>query len=321
MSQLPVSFFNLVAKASVQPDTPVSSGSDTDQAGFEASSFLQTVQALLEGSEADFQTLLSWNFNLPIVALAEMQPRENGNLLPDSCGVMGKGLPPALDVTASLSSAMVKSVEPAAFRSGMILGDATGGNGPALPFGKLFNSDLTVGLLASSDATGEAVSHIHNIPSGLQSTLSPVPLKASSPLLPVDVPVGQAGWDKAMGEKIQWMIGRNIQTAEVKLTPPNLGPLEIRVSVQQDQTSVNFIATQAPTREALEAALPRLREMLGEANLTLVDVDVGQRGDADSSRQWETQRSKTSYPAGHEIRDENQHLMRRSSNGVVDDYV
>jgi flagellar hook-length control protein FliK len=98
------------------------------------------------------------------------------------------------------------------------------------------------------------------------------------PTVFVDVPVGHPAWDKAVGERIQWMLGKHIQEAEVKLNPPHLGPLEVRISLQQDQANVSFLASHAHTREALEAALPRLREMFVEANLSLINVNVGQRG-------------------------------------------
>jgi flagellar hook-length control protein FliK len=94
---------------------------------------------------------------------------------------------------------------------------------------------------------------------------------------PVQVPVGQPSWDTAMGERIQWMMSRQVQQAEIKLTPPDLGPVEIKISLQNDQTSVHFLANHSATREALEAAIPRLREMFGEINLNLANVDVNQR--------------------------------------------
>jgi len=95
--------------------------------------------------------------------------------------------------------------------------------------------------------------------------------------LPVHVPVGQPGWDNSLGERLQWMVSKHVQQAEIKLTPPDLGPLEIKISLHNDQTSVSFVATHAATRDALEAAIPRLREMFNEANLNLGQVDVGQR--------------------------------------------
>lgn len=95
--------------------------------------------------------------------------------------------------------------------------------------------------------------------------------------LPVQIPVGQTGWDSAVGDKIQWMVSRQVQSAEIKLTPPDLGPMEIKLSIQNDQTSVQFVASHAATREALEAAIPRLREMFGEIQLNLANVDVSQQ--------------------------------------------
>lgn len=96
-------------------------------------------------------------------------------------------------------------------------------------------------------------------------------------VLPLNIPVGQAGWGQAVGERVQWMVNQNVQQAEIKLTPPNLGPMEIKISIHNDQTNVTFIAAQAPTREAIESSIPRLREMFGEINLNLANVDVGHR--------------------------------------------
>jgi hypothetical protein len=115
--------------------------------------------------------------------------------------------------------------------------------------------------------------------------------------LPLNTPVGQPGWDKAVGERIQWMVNQNVQQAEIKLTPPNLGPMEIKISLQNDQTSVTFIATQAPTREALEASIPRLREMFGEINLNLANVDVGHRQASESGREGAEQEAQGNEPA------------------------
>jgi len=101
--------------------------------------------------------------------------------------------------------------------------------------------------------------------------------------LPIDLPPGHKGWDQAIGERMMWMIGNRVQAAEVRITPPHLGPIDIRISIQNDQTSVSFVAQHAVVREALEASIPRLREMLGESNLQLANVDVGQR-DASEQR-------------------------------------
>ncbi len=99
------------------------------------------------------------------------------------------------------------------------------------------------------------------------------------------LPVQQAGWDQAMGERVVWMTRSNIQQAQIQLNPRELGPIEIKISMQNDQTHVNFVAHHATTREAIEAALPRLREMLGEQGLNLGQADVSQHSFGDSQRQ------------------------------------
>ncbi|TVP92790.1 MAG: flagellar hook-length control protein FliK [Thioalkalivibrio sp.] len=94
----------------------------------------------------------------------------------------------------------------------------------------------------------------------------------------VDVPLQQPGWDRALGNGIRWMVNQNLQVAELRVSPPNLGPLEVRLQVEGDRTHVNIVAPHATTREAVEAALPRLREMFAESGLTLGDVNVRQEG-------------------------------------------
>ena len=97
---------------------------------------------------------------------------------------------------------------------------------------------------------------------------------------PITVPPGEQGWDKAMGERILWMAGRDIQRAAIQIRPPNLGSLQIQMSIQNDQASLHFTASSGVVQDALETSMPRLREMLAEQNLQLVNVDVSRR-DAD----------------------------------------
>lgn len=107
-----------------------------------------------------------------------------------------------------------------------------------------------------------------------------LPGALASSLLDMGVPqqVGGKGWDAAISDRVMWMLQGEQQFARLKLNPPNLGPLEVRLTVHQDQASVSFLAPQAAVREALEAALPRLREMFDQQSLQLVRADVGDPG-------------------------------------------
>jgi flagellar hook-length control protein FliK len=98
------------------------------------------------------------------------------------------------------------------------------------------------------------------------------------PAARVQVPVGQPGWGDAMGQQVTWLITNKITAASLRLNPQHLGPMEMAVSMDGDQASVSFTSQHAMVRDALESAIPRLREMLSENGLNLVNVNVSQQG-------------------------------------------
>lgn len=89
--------------------------------------------------------------------------------------------------------------------------------------------------------------------------------------------VGASGWREELGQRVLWQVGRQEQMAELRLNPPELGSLEIRIKQDGDATSVSFLVQSSSTKEAVEGALPRLRELFGEAGLALSDVEVAER--------------------------------------------
>jgi flagellar hook-length control protein FliK len=111
-------------------------------------------------------------------------------------------------------------------------------------------------------------------PNALISTPVPKPVDVPATLA-VEPKVGSPAWDGALGQRVVWMATQHQQVAEMRLNPPNLGPLEVRLTISGDQASAQFVSHHPAVREALESALPRLREMLAESGLTLGNVQVG----------------------------------------------
>jgi flagellar hook-length control protein FliK len=97
-------------------------------------------------------------------------------------------------------------------------------------------------------------------------------------------PLSHPEWNKDLGERIVWMSSKAIPSAEIRLNPEHLGPISVRVNVADDQATVVFTAQHAATREALEASIPKLREMMGAQQLNLVDVNVSQSAASDQGR-------------------------------------
>ena len=101
---------------------------------------------------------------------------------------------------------------------------------------------------------------------------------ATPTTMTLQTPVNQEGWDRALGERVAWMAKDGMQEARIQLHPRNMGPIEVRLSVNQDQASVHFTAQHGMTRDAIEQAMPRLREMLADQGLNLADSEVADQG-------------------------------------------
>ena len=124
-----------------------------------------------------------------------------------------------------------------------------------------------------------------NAPAGLPHTHGATQLlrqspaaQAASPQLPVATPAGEPGWAEDVGNQVRWMLGRAESKAELVLTPPNMGKLEVSINLAGDQTTAQFIASSQAARDALERALPQLREALQQAGILLGDANVSTSG-------------------------------------------
>lgn len=122
---------------------------------------------------------------------------------------------------------------------------------------------------SSSAAPLEALGAAANAPLQGGGRTSPVQLA-------IPVPVSQPGWEDEVGGRVLWMVRHNVQAADIRMNPPHLGPIEVRLSLSNDQVSVAFHAHHALVRDALDNALPRLRDMLAENGFNLADADVNQ---------------------------------------------
>ncbi|MDA7085947.1 flagellar hook-length control protein FliK [Pseudomonas sp. SA3-5] len=100
------------------------------------------------------------------------------------------------------------------------------------------------------------------------------------------VPMQQAGWSEAVVDRVMLLSSQNLKSAEIQLDPAELGRLEVRISVNQEQTQVTFASAHAGVRDALEGQMHRLREMFTQQGMNLLDVNVS---DQSLGRGWQGQ--------------------------------
>lgn len=142
-----------------------------------------------------------------------------------------------------------------------------------LPLGMELDASLNEKLGLDAAASGVRL--------GLATAAEALSAPRASPVPgAIEIPVGRPGWDQELGARVLWVVRDQLQHAELRLNPPNLGPLEVRLSLQSDQSiNLSFSASQLQARDAVEAAIPRLREMLAESGVNLGDVNVSSQSD------------------------------------------
>lgn len=139
--------------------------------------------------------------------------------------------------------------------------------------------------------------------------------------------VGTDDWGQALGQKISWMVQGAQQTATLTLNPPDLGPMQVVVHVNNNQATANFTAHQPEVRHALEAAMPRLREMLNESGIQLgqSNVSAGLPNQQNNASGDQRQNGRSSAPAGNVIESASTHVthvpVSSAGNGLVDTFA
>jgi len=176
--------------------------------------------------------------------------------------------PPIPLETASIASAAAKGDSPVDVKALALDGVSARTAVDLLTTG---SADKPVGdaSVTTSNANPAATALVDNS----QGARSPSGAEAASSR-PLHNPVGTTAWADELGTRLTILAERGQHSASLRLSPEHLGPLEVRISVRDDQASVWFGAAHADTRAAIEQALPRLRELFASQGLSLADAGV-----------------------------------------------
>lgn len=133
------------------------------------------------------------------------------------------------------------------------------------------------------------------------------------------VKVGMPGWSDQIAERTASLASQNIKQAEIQLNPQDMGVINVKISVNQDQVAVTFTAQNAGVREALDQSVQRLRDTLEAEGMDLVQADVGnQNPQSDDSANEQGSERIIHLPDG-EGEVQNIHVEIPSSG--IDDFV
>lgn len=118
------------------------------------------------------------------------------------------------------------------------------------------------------------------------------------------LPLRSATFGEDVANRVTWLATHGRQEAEIRIDPPHLGPVEMRLSIAGDQATLSLVSPHAAVRDALQNSVPRLQEMLQAAGVNLGQVNVGshsagqQQGNAQQGA-----RNDAGVAAGDDARD------------------
>ncbi|GKT11140.1 MAG: hypothetical protein ISEC1_P0103 [Thiomicrorhabdus sp.] len=141
----------------------------------------------------------------------------------------------------------------------------------------------------------------------------------------ITVPVRHPQWGQALGQKIVFMANNSLQQAQITLNPENLGKIQVVMKLDKDKVmNVTLTAQNGTTRESMENALPRLREMLEQAGINLGSVDVSEQKQFSEEASGQSEHKTSS--AGSNLVDEGSQeesspSIVKSTDSLVDYYV
>jgi flagellar hook-length control protein FliK len=154
----------------------------------------------------------------------------------------------------------------------------------------------------------------------------------STTTIALQQPAGQAAWQNELGDKMVWMANSQRQQADMVLNPPQLGRIEVSLTISGDQASAVFTSPNAAVREMLENSLPRLREVFAGAGIDLgeAQVNTGQsqqqhgsenRGDGGNGNNRSTRETLALESAGASVIAGATKAWSSSGKGLVDTFA
>lgn len=99
----------------------------------------------------------------------------------------------------------------------------------------------------------------------------------------ITAPLGSNAWPDEFSQKISWMSTQQNHIAKLHLNPPDLGPLDVVLKISDNQATALFTSPHGAVRDAVENAMPKLREILADNGIMLGNATVSDQPPRDRS--------------------------------------
>jgi flagellar hook-length control protein FliK len=192
-----------------------------------------------------------------------------------------------------------------------LAGSVAAGSHAALPMATTFATDNNSPSTAGIHALGNLTATAPVVPAGATG---------GTHSLAMNSPAGSSGFAKELGQQITWLSGQDVKQAQIRLNPQDLGPLDVKVSVEHGRVDVSFITQHPDATAAVQQSLGQLHQMLGGQGLSLGHATVGQHAQQQFGGQ-QNQQAQTSSSASDDVADTPIATAARVAIGLVDAFA
>ena len=255
---------------------------------------------------------------MPAALTAASLPDMAVGIPPDTSPDSTTPVPPGTLTTSQPTSAATDAKAPLQNLLSFAAHLATGQVAAAVPDAIHLGRDL---VDAFRSEEGDAPTPTGNLLAGVGASNAPLGLARTETVNAMEAPSADlhgGHFDEDIGDAVRWMADQKIGHAHIKVTPNDLGTVEIRLRLDGDRVHADFSSAQAEVRQALENSLPRLRDMLGQHGFQLAHADVGQQHTPPSQGAAPPHGES---PADTEALTETPRTVRMTARGLVDAYA
>lgn len=142
---------------------------------------------------------------------------------------------------------------------------------------KVMNAGLAAGALKGASSKQDKPEPQHGLAGQIQAAAGQQARVDAAQQAQLPLQLTKELANDQVAEKVQMMMSKNLKNLDIRLDPPELGRMQIRMTMNNDLANVHFTVANPQARDLIEQTLPRLREMLAQQGMQLADSSVQQQ--------------------------------------------
>jgi flagellar hook-length control protein FliK len=138
----------------------------------------------------------------------------------------------------------------------------------------------------------------------------------------IDLPMTHAQWGEVFSSRVALMGKEQLSEASIQVIPPELGPVDIKLQFEGNRINAQFGVSSIEARDAVNANLHRLREMLAGEGLNLGQTFVGhQQQNADRAREYVQRHYRQDETPGSDVEIVPTNRLSAMRIGLLDEFA